>query len=392
MTTAAPTLLDGSPVKPALVDDPDLLNALLKRVADNAAQTDSDNEFPRQAFDWLADAGLLSVTLPDEPLDSRRPTTDQLLQLLKRIGAANLSVGRIYEGHINALNLVHVFATPGQRKIWYADVNLHKRLFSVWNTQAAGGVQIQAIGNGRYRLNGSKTFCSGAGWIHRPLVTGEWVGSDKKGWQICVIPTERVKLIPQDTSFWQPLGMRASVSYKLDFTGVELDENDLLGQPDDYYRQPHFGGGAIRFAAVQLGGAEALFDATRAFLTSLNRTDDAFQQTRLAEMAWLIESGNQWINAAGTKTDAWLANGGDADKIIAYANMTRTVIEEICGRLMPLAERSVGARGLMRPLPFERILRDLTFYLRQPAPDATVLAIGRYVLNNQRETHELWSR
>lgn len=389
MTTAVPNLAPASSVKPASLPDTAQMNALFKRVADEAAQTDNEKEFPEDAFSWLANAGLLDVTLPGEPLDSQRPTTDQLLQLLKRIGAANLSVGRVYEGHINALNLIHLYATPEQKMVWYADVSQHKRLFSVWNTQAADGVQIQAIGNGRYRLKGAKTFCSGAGWIHRPLITGELVGTDKKGWQMCIIPTELVNVIPQDDGFWQPLGMRASVSYKLDFTGVELDENDLLGQPDDYYRQPYFGGGAIRFAAVQLGGAEALFNATRAFLTSMNRTDDVFQQTRLAEMAWLIESGNQWIDAAGAKTDAWLVSGED-DKIVTYANMTRTAIEEICLRIMPLAERSVGARGLMRPLPFERIHRDLTFYLRQPAPDATVVAIGRYVLDNQKEAHDLW--
>ena len=184
--------------------------------------------------------------------------------------------------------------------------------------------------------------------------------------------------------------MRASVSYKLDFTGVELGEDDLLGQPDDYYRQPYFSGGASRFAAVQLGGAEALFNATRELLTTMHRTDDQLQRTRLAEMAWLIESGNQWLRAAGENTDVWLAEENGAEKIVAYANMTRTAIEEICLRVMPLAERSVGARGLMRPLPFERIHRDLTFYLRQPAPDATVLDIGRYVLDNPQNVHELW--
>ena len=228
--------------------------------------------------------------------------------------------------------------------------------------------------------------------MQRPLVTADWVESDRTGWQMCVIPVERVSAIPQDDTFWQPLGMRASVSYKLDFTGVELEESDLLGQPGDYYRQPYFSGGAIRFAAVQLGGAEALFDATRTFLAEMNRTEDSFQRIRMAEMAWLIESGNQWISSAGTNTDGWLANDTKAETIIAYANMTRTAIEEICLRVITLAEKSVGARGLMRPLPFERIIRDLTFYLRQPAPDATILDIGQYVLDHQQQAHELWQR
>ncbi|GAB3548911.1 acyl-CoA dehydrogenase family protein [Spirosoma fluminis] len=370
--------------------DQDSLNNLVTRIASIAADTDDEQRFPSEAFQYLAEAGLLGVTLPEQPLDSQLPTTAQLLQLLKLMGAGNLAVGRIYEGHINALKLISLYASPDQKQLWYADVAAHNRLFSVWNTQAADGVKIHAIGNGRYVLEGAKTFCSGAGWIQRPLVTGELVGGEKTGWQMCIIPTEQVKAIPQDDRFWQPLGMRASVSYKLDFTGVELSESDLLGQPDDYYRQPHFSGGAIRFAAVQLGGAEALFNATRDYLSTLNRTDDSFQRTRLGEMAYLIESGNQWINQAGAKADEWLNRTNESAKIIAYANMTRVAIEEICLRTMQLAERSVGARGLMRPLPFERIHRDLTFYLRQPAPDATIVDLGHYVLTNSTNAHDLW--
>ncbi|AKD56114.1 acyl-CoA dehydrogenase family protein [Spirosoma radiotolerans] len=391
METLNPFQPVGLAPKPLLGLDSEPIAALCKQIADAAAQTDDDKTFPEEAFSRLAEAGLLAVTLPGRQLDSRSPKTSQLLQLLKRIGAANLSVGRVYEGHINALNLIHLYATQEQKTRWYADVSQYKRLFSVWNTQAADGIKIHALANGRYRLEGAKTFCSGSGWIQRPLITGQLLGDPSgQGWQMCIIPTERVDAIAQDTSFWQPLGMRASVSYKLDFTGLEISREDLLGQPDDYYRQPYFSGGASRFAAVQLGGAEALFNATRALLASMNRTDDPIQRTRLAEMAWLIESGNQWLKAAGENTDAWLADENETEKIVAYTNMTRTAIEEICLRVMPLAERSVGARGLMRPLPFERIHRDLTFYLRQPAPDATVLDIGRYVLDNPQNAHELW--
>ena len=378
-------------LSPAESIHPEKIEALVRQLADNAPLTDEEGAFPDEAFQWLGDAGLLGVTLPGRELDFRQPRTSQLLQLLKRIGAGNMAVGRVYEGHINALFLIHLYATQEQKAVWYNDAEQHQRLFSVWNTQGGDGVRIHATGRGTYTLEGSKTFCSGAGWINRPLVTGELIGADQKGWQMCIIPTERVKAIPQNDCFWQPLGMRASASFKLDFTGVELEEQDLLGHPGAYFQQPYFSGGAIRFAAVQLGGAEALLEAVRAFLTSLNRTDDVFQKARVAEIAYLVESGNQWIQSAGDKTDQWLSEPGDQSaKIVAYANMTRTAIEEICLRALQLTERSVGARGLLRPLPFERIHRDLTMYLRQPAPDATLTDIGNYVLNDKGNTHDLW--
>lgn len=368
----------------------DAVNNLLAQIANQAAGIDVEGDFPIDSFTALAKAGLLGVTLPDNQLDDSQATTPGLLQLLKQMGGANLAVGRVYEGHINALHLIHLFASDPQKQGWFADAQNHQ-LFSVWNTQANDGVRIHAVGNGRYVLEGCKTFCSGAGWINRPLITGELMdGQTACGWQMAIIPTERVQPIPQDNSFWKPLGMRASASFKMDFTGIELTDDDLLGQPGDYYRQPHFSGGAIRFAAVQLGGAESLFEHTRNFLRDLNRIGDPFQKARLAEMAWLVESGNQWIDSAASKSDLWFREGVDPAKTVAYANMTRTAIEQICTRVMQLTEQAVGARGLLRPLPFERIIRDLTLYLRQPAPDATIQDIGAYVSTQSETAHDLW--
>ncbi|WP_461099260.1 acyl-CoA dehydrogenase family protein [Spirosoma luteolum] len=370
------------------------LDALLSRIAAIAAETDHDGAFPVAAFGWLAEAGLLAVTLPGQPLDFATGQTAALLRLLKRIGSANLAVGRVYEGHINALYLIYLYATPDQRQRWYADVREKQCLFSVWNTQAHDGVRFDQAGD-TVQVLGAKTFCSGAGWVQRPLITGELTGTDaagqaRRGWQMAVVPTEDVATIPADAQFWQPLGMRASASFKLQFTGITLSASDLLGQPGQYLAQPYFSGGAIRFAAVQLGGAEALYEATRRFLMAMQRTDDVLQRTRLAEVAWLIESGNQWLRSAGCKTDQWLAEGADPAHIVAYANMTRSAIEAICLQVMPLCERCVGARGLLRPQVFERIHRDLTMYLRQPAPDATLIDLGQYVLTNPLPAHDLW--
>jgi alkylation response protein AidB-like acyl-CoA dehydrogenase len=122
-----------------------------------------------------------------------------------------------------------------------------------------------------------------------------------------------------------------------------------------YFRQPWLTTGVIRFAAVQLGGAEALFDATRRYLNDLNRTTDPYQQARLGRMVIALESGNLWLRGAAEQVKAYAPIfAGDlaqpqeqADHLIAYANMVRTTIEHICMDVMQLCERSVGARGLL---------------------------------------------
>lgn len=351
-------------------------------------QYGADDEFPFQEFREMREADLLSVSLPNQPLDFTVPATSQLLKLLKLVGKGNLSVGRIYEGHINALYLIHLFGTPEQRQYWYQNAHQSQHLFGVWNTQMHDGVSVQKLGDGRYELHGCKTFCSGAQWVTRPIITGKLLneqGSDM-GWQMVVVPLDEQEHLPVDDSFWKPLGMKASVSHKIDFSQIVLTEQDLLGNTDDYHQQPHFSGGAIRFAAVQLGGAEAIFDATRQYLQKLNRTGDPYQQMRLGEMATLIEAGNLWIDSAGHRADATLPN----DTIIYYANMVRTAIEQICLDVLRLSERCVGARGLLHPEPFARLHADLTTYLRQPAPDQVLAQVGAYVGSHKLPAHDLW--
>lgn len=310
--------------------------------------------------------------------------THELLVLLKQIGRGNLSVGRIYEGHVNALQLVQTFGTPEQIEQFAADARDRHKIFGVWNAEAADGVKIIPLSSGRYRLEGSKTFASGAGYVERPFVNG--VLPDR-GWQMCIVPMDQVHTF-SDPSWWQPSGMRASASYKVDFSGVELEAQSLIGAPGDYFRQPWLTGGVIRFAAVQLGGAEALFDATRQYLRDLERTKDSAQEARIAKMAIALESGNLWLRGVAALVDQYAPVFGGypniphnkSDMLVAYANMVRTAIEQICIDMMQLAQRSIGTRGLLPPYPMERIVRDLTLYLRQPAFDAALGNVGQYAL------------
>jgi alkylation response protein AidB-like acyl-CoA dehydrogenase len=354
------------------------------RLFAQAAETDVEGGFPTQEFAWMRTAGLLTAALPaalgGAGLDAPAATLP-LLRVLQQVGRGNLAVGRIYEGHVNALLLIQQLGTAAQGARYAADARAGQ-LFGVWNTEdPAQGVHLEALPNGRYRLRGAKTFASGAGQLTRPLITGAL--PDGQGWQLFVLPAD-TQPPTLDRSFWQPLGMRATASFRADLTGLEIGPEDLIGLPNAYYQQPVFSGGAIRFAAVQLGGAQAVFEEACNFLRGLGRTDDPYQRQRFGEMAIMLESGQQWLHGAAqhaARPDAATPIGAEAS--VAYANMTRTAIEEICLNMLRLAERSVGARGLLRPQPFERLHRDLTHYLRQPAPDGALADVGRFVLDGK---------
>lgn len=366
--------------------------------AANASAIDQNGAFPVEEFKLIAKAGLLAAPLKPElgglGLGIDAAVTSELLMLLKQIGRGNLAVGRVYEGHVNALQLVQTFGTPDQIEMYAKDARDRHKIFGVWNAEAEDGVTVQTLDTGKYRLEGSKTFCSGSGFVDRPFVNGP-IGDG--AWQMCIVPMEDVATI-SDPAWWQPSGMRATASFKVNFSGVELEASSLIGQPGDYFRQPWLTAGVIRFAAVQLGGAEALFDATRLYLRDLNRTTDPYQQERLGRMAIALESGNLWLQGAAELVKTYApVFGGDpnqppdqADRLVTYANMVRTAIEQICMDMMPLCERSVGTRGLLPPHSIERIIRDLTLYLRQPVFDAALANVGQYALLQPNPADSLW--
>lgn len=366
--------------------------------AHNASRIDHSGAFPVDEFKQIAAAGLLAAPL-DRGLGGLglgidASTTHELLKILKLIGRGNLAVGRIYEGHVNAVQLIQTFGTAEQIEQYAEDVRDRQKIFGVWNAEDADRLHIIPLENGNYRLEGCKTFASGSGYVDRPFVNGTLPDGR---WQMCIVPMDEVATIA-DPSWWQPSGMRATASYKVDFSGVELPKTTFVGQPNDYYRQPWLTAGVVRFAAVQLGGAEALFDEARRFLHSLERTQDPYQEERFGKMAIAIESGNLWLKGAADLLMNYapkFAGSPDepqpeAPQLIAYANMVRTAIEQVCLDVMQLVQRSVGTRGLLPPVAIDRINRDLTLYLRQPAFDAAIATIGQYALSHSDSVDQLW--
>lgn len=376
------------------------VDTIAEYCAFNASEIDHEGAFPIQEFKQIAEAGLLAVPLMPHlgglglGIDAR--FTHELLLMLKRIGWGNLVVGRIFEGHINALQLIQTFATKEQIEQFAQDARDRHKIFGVWNAEANDGVKVIPLADDRYQLQGSKTFCSGSGFVERPFVNGVLPDG---GWQMCIVPMEQVNTV-SDPSWWKPSGMHATASYKVDFSDVNLGRQSIIAAPGDYNRQPWLTVGSIRFVAVQLGGAEALFDATRQYLHSLGRTNDPYQENRLGQMAIAIENGNLWLKGASDQIAKYAPTFGgdcnqthpDCDRLVTYINMARTAIEEICMDVIQLCQRSVGTRGLLPPHPMERIIRDLSLYLRQPGFDSSLQSVGKYAFLQPPERSINWHK
>jgi alkylation response protein AidB-like acyl-CoA dehydrogenase len=346
-----------------------------------AADYDEDGAYPAADVAALHEADLLTAVLPVK-CGGAGLTGLSLSEVLRSIGSGSLPLGRLFEGHVNALELVLRYGNH-QRVELVAEEARAGKLFGVWNTDDAKGLRL-IHRHGRSWLEGRKILASGAGHIQRPLVTA----ADEKGRRLMVLP----KLDAPDRadlSRWTAQGMRASATGGVDFTGIEIAPLEIVGNEGDYERQPWFSAGAWRFAAVHLGGMERLFDLFRQHLRETNRGHDPHQAARLGRAATGLETARLWVAQAASIAEAPLGSRAP-EQLVAYVNLARLAVEAAALDLMQFIQRSVGLQAFLRPNPIERISRDLATYLRQPGPDRALTDAAAWILAQPVGGQDLW--
>jgi hypothetical protein len=151
----------------------------------------------------------------------------------------------------------------------------------------------------------------------------------------------------------------------------------MIGEADDYLREPAFSGGAWRTCAVILGGIEALVEEARKQLISRGRQESPFQQARMGRAFIAQETARLWTRQAALIAEG---KGSKPEEIAAYVNLTRTAVEAAALDILRLIQQSIGLASFLSPSPIERTMRDLGTYLRQPAPDeALTEAAARWI-------------
>lgn len=337
----------------------------LTRIAARAGAADRAETDLGDDIAELAAAGLMAAALPagdgGSGLGTEPAGVRQAVTTLRALGRANLSLARLYEGHVNAVKLVALYAGDETRHDLFAKVRSGACL-GVWGADGASPVEI-VDRNGRRELSGQKRFASGLGLVSLALVTARM----STGTQLVCVPVEDRSRA--DPAAWRAAGMRATLSGTYDFDGLEVGRDvKMIGTPDDFYREPHFEGGVWRYCAAHLGGAEALYDAMLDSLARRGQSAAPLQQTRIAAAATACETARLWIDEAAGRVEREDPRDGDA--AAAYALLAREVTERACLEVIAVVEAAIGTAAHMEGTPIERIRRDLSLFVRQAAPDA----------------------
>ena len=331
-----------------------------------------EDAFPAAALDGLRREGLLLAPFPfahggrgwgTEPSGGR-----PILDLLRRIGRETLPLGRVYEGHVNAVRLVALYGAADQVARAAADAG-SGHLFAIWDAEAPDA-PVRLVDD---RLTGRKSFGSAAGIATRALVTARRPAGDTQLVLAALEPGQGF-----DGRTVELHGMRGAHTGAIRLDGVPAPPASWIGAPGDYMRQPEISLGAWRTLAVLLGGLDALADALRHDLVTRRRDADPRQRARFAQVLIALETASIWVGRC-----AVLAEADDAGEDAAnYVKLARLAVEAAVLDAIRLAQRSAGLAGFVQSHPLERLARDLATYLRQPALDEVLEEAGAYFMRN----------
>jgi alkylation response protein AidB-like acyl-CoA dehydrogenase len=326
-----------------------------------AEALDRQPHFPEADFSRLRAIGALAAVVPQRQgglgLGVDPDSALTLFHLLRILGSGNLAVGRIFEGHVNALKLILLYGDEAQKQSAVGDVR-NGHLFAIWI--ADGSDPVRLVDGPTPALVGRKIFCSAAGYAPRALITAQ----TKDGVRMLLVTVRADRDTARHACSIQ--GMRASVTSGFSFNEPVVPANALVGCPGDYTREPAFSAGAWRTAAVTLGGLDALIDQTRKQLIARRRHQDPHQQARMGRAFVAQESARLWFRKAALRAER---NDDIPASLTAYVNLTRTAVEAAVLDTIQIVQRCLGLAAFLISNPVERLIRDLGTYVRQPAPD-----------------------
>ena len=287
--------------------------------------------FPHDAFAALREAGML------EPI---RPLAEQLAAV-RAVSRADGAVGRIFDGHVNAQERLGTTAYDG--------------LLGVWGADPAPGEGDPARVDGD-RIDGVKTFCSGAGGLDRALVL---VRGD-------LVHVDLAEGVQVDESWYRSAGLRASASHRVVFDGATV-----LGVVGPIGALPWFPRDAVRTTATWAGLADAAFEAAMDTLRAKGEPSD------------LVALAAGRMRTLHTTIDLWMAEAARSEEPSpAFATHLRDAVSTAARALLDEAVRATGSRPLATGDALDRAKRDLDVFLLQHRLDPLVARAGRAELTS----------
>ena len=376
-----------SQVKRAIVERAEQLTR--ERIAPRASEYDAAGANPIESWRDLWGDGLLAGAIPESHggLGLNMAT---YIAVIRAIARGCASTAMTVHMHSTVMRFIDAVGTAAQKRHYFDEVVRHGKLFGSWGSEPAVSlsrtllmetvIRRQGVG---YVIDGVKHFCTMAlGASHYMIWCALDGGTDMaKALQLALVPADAAGI--RTDGKWDTLGMRATFSPSVTFTGVRVPDDGILGDPGAAVQVGVIESFALGYAAVYLGIAEsalafALEYAKKRIVKPENIAvaEDPTVQRHIGELAAHLDA------AALVLADS-AARWGDADlgALGPLANRAKYLATEVGLSVTSKVIQVVGGRGAYKEFPAERAFRDLrTCTLMPPTVDRMLEAIGKSAL------------
>lgn len=305
---------------------------------------------PEAVLRQLAAAGLDRLPLPGHGATLAR------WRALALAGAHDLSLAKLYEGHTDALAILHEAGAPAPAP------------GTLWGTWCAeppeARLRLLAGPDGAWLLEGRKAWCSGARDVSHAVVSC-WNEAGEA--MLAAVELGQDGVVVTDAG-WQALGMRASASVDVDFSGARATP---LGGPGFYTRRAGFWHGGAGVAACWFGAATTLAEALRRRVVG---RDDPHRLVQLGEVTVALQA----CAAQMRETAAAIDRMPNADAMAAALSL-RLAVEAAATTTLAAAGRALGPGPMCKDARMARLFADLPVFMRQSHAERDLEALGRAV-------------
>jgi len=304
---------------------------------------------PAAALQRLAAAGADRLPLPGQGATLAR------WRALAAVGAHDLGLAKLYEGHTDALAILHeagLATDPGATS---------------WGTWCAeppdARLRLERTADG-YVLDGRKAWCSGARSVSHALVSC-W---NADGEPMLAAVALRQDGVAMDGGSWQAVGMRSSGSIDVHFARVPARP---VGTPGFYVRRAGFWHGGAGVAACWFGAAGALADA---LAQAMRTRPDPHRLAQLGEASVALQGSAALMREAAAAID----RDPGADAMLAALSV-RLSVEASATATLAVVGRALGPGPMCRDAAMARRCADLPVFMRQSHAERDLEAVGRIV-------------
>jgi butyryl-CoA dehydrogenase/acyl-CoA dehydrogenase len=360
-----------------------------EHIAPRAAEYDVAGANPVDSWRVLARDGFLGSCIPTAHggLGLDMPTYIGMIRTIAR-GCANTAM--TVHMHSTVMRFIDALGSETQKRRYFSDVLDHGRLFGSWGSEPAVSLSRSFLmetvvrpDRDAYVVDGVKHFCTMALGASHYMVWCALEGDSDMGKALLQV------LVPADApgiatdGKWNTLGMRATFSPSVTFTGVRVPKDAALGEPGAALKVGVVESFALGYAAVYLGIAEgalafAIDYAKKRVVKPENIpvAHDPAVQRHIGELSAHLDGALLVLADAAERWDAADVLGRGV-----LGNQAKYLATEVGLAVTSKVIQVVGGRGAYREFPAERAFRDLrTSTLMPPTVDRMLEGIGKNVL------------